>query len=106
MLIGHSPTEITMSLGPDDVKKIAHLARLEINESDIAGYADNLSSILDLVEQMNSVDTTGVVPMAHPQDVAQRLRPDEVLEDNQRDKFQSIAPLTEAGLYLVPKVIE
>ncbi len=95
-----------MSLGPDDVKKIAHLARLEINESDIAGYADNLSSILDLVEQMNSVDTTGVVPMAHPQDVAQRLRPDEVLEDNQRDKFQSIAPLTEAGLYLVPKVIE
>lgn len=95
-----------MSLGPDDVKKIAHLARLEINESDIAGYADNLSSILDLVEQMNSVDTTGVVPMAHPQDVAQRLRSDEVLEDNQRDKFQSIAPLTEAGLYLVPKVIE
>ncbi len=95
-----------MSLGPDDVKKIAHLARLDINESDIAGYADNLSSILDLVEQMNSVDTTGVVPMAHPQDVAQRLRPDEVLEDNQRDKFQSIAPLTEAGLYLVPKVIE
>ncbi len=95
-----------MSLGPDDVKKIAHLARLNINESDIAGYADNLSSILDLVEQMNSVDTTGVIPMAHPQDVAQRLRPDEVLEDNQRDKFQSIAPLTEAGLYLVPKVIE
>ncbi len=95
-----------MSLGPDDVKKIAHLARLDINESDIAGYADNLSSILDLVEQMNSVDTTGVIPMAHPQDVAQRLRPDEVLEDNQRDKFQSIAPLTEAGLYLVPKVIE
>lgn len=95
-----------MSLGPDDVKKIAHLARLDINESDIAGYADNLSSILDLVEQMNSVDTTGVVPMAHPQDVAQRLRSDEVLEDNQRDKFQSIAPLTEAGLYLVPKVIE
>ena len=95
-----------MSLGPDDVKKIAHLARLDINESDIAGYADNLSSILDLVEQMNSVDTTGVVPMAHPQDVAQRLRPDEVLEDNQRDKFQSVAPQTEAGLYLVPKVIE
>ena len=95
-----------MSLGPDDVKKIAHLARLDINESDIAGYADNLSSILDLVEQMNSVDTTGVIPMAHPQDVAQRLRPDEVLEDNQRDKFQSVAPQTEAGLYLVPKVIE
>lgn len=95
-----------MSLGPDDVKKIAHLARIEINEADIRGYADSLSSILDLVEQMNSVDTLGVLPMAHPQDVAQRLRADEVLETNQRDKFQAIAPQTEAGLYLVPQVIE
>ena len=95
-----------MSLGPDDVKKIAHLARLDINESDIEGYAGSLSSILDLVAQMNSVDTSGVAPMAHPQDVAQRLRADEVLEANQRDKFQAIAPQTEAGLYLVPKVIE
>ena len=95
-----------MSLGPDDVKNIAHLARLNINESDIDGYASNLSSILDLVEQMNSVNTEGVTPMAHPQDVAQRLREDEVLEENQREHFQSIAPATENGLYLVPKVIE
>ena len=65
-----------------------------------------MSSILDLVEQMNSVDTEGVTPMAHPQDVAQRLREDEVLEENQREHFQSIAPATENGLYLVPKVIE
>ena len=95
-----------MSLGPDDVKNIAHLARLNINESDIEGYASSLSSILDLVEQMNSVNTEGVIPMAHPQDVAQRLREDEVLEENQREHFQEIAPATENGLYLVPKVIE
>lgn len=95
-----------MSLGPDDVKNIAHLARLNIDENAIGDYASNLSSILDLVEQMNSVDTTGVLPMAHPQDVAQRLRDDVVIEKNQREQFQKIAPQTEAGLYLVPKVIE
>ncbi|MDH5764550.1 MAG: Asp-tRNA(Asn)/Glu-tRNA(Gln) amidotransferase subunit GatC [Gammaproteobacteria bacterium] len=95
-----------MSLKADDVKKIAHLARLNINESDIDDYATNLSSILDLVEQMNSIDTSNVTPMAHPQDLAQRLRPDEVLEENQRERFQKIAPATENGLYLVPKVIE
>ena len=95
-----------MSLTPDDVKKIAHLARLGINESDIDGYASNLSNILNLVEQMNSIDTSNVSPMAHPQDVSQRLRADEVLEENQRERFQKIAPLTENGLYLVPQVIE
>ena len=95
-----------MSLEADDVKKIAHLARLNINESDIDDYATNLSSILDLVEQMNSIDTSNVPPMAHPQDLAQRLRADEVLEENQRERFQNIAPATENGLYLVPKVIE
>ncbi|MCW9013078.1 MAG: Asp-tRNA(Asn)/Glu-tRNA(Gln) amidotransferase subunit GatC [Gammaproteobacteria bacterium] len=95
-----------MSLGPDDVKNIAHLARLNIDESDIESYAESLSSILDLVEQMNTVDTTDVLPMAHPMDVSQRLRADEVLEENQREHFQKIAPKTEDGLYLVPKVIE
>ena len=95
-----------MSLTPDDVKKIAHLARLGINESDIDDYASNLSNILNLVEQMNSIDTSNVSPMAHPQDVCQRLRTDEVLEDNQRERFQKVAPLTENGLYLVPQVIE
>ena len=95
-----------MSLGPDDVKNIAHLARLNINEADIEHYASSLSSILDLVAQMDSVDTREVTPMAHPLDVAQRLREDEVLETDQREQFQKIAPQTENGLYLVPKVIE
>jgi len=95
-----------MSLGPDDVKQIAHLARLQIDEQNIDGYASSLSNILDMVEQMNEVDTTDVQPMAHPMDVAQRLRADEVLEENQRDTFQAIAPKTENGLYLVPRVIE
>ena len=95
-----------MSLERSDVEKIAHLARLEISEEDIPGYARNLSSILDLVEQMNSVDTSGVTPMAHPLDAHQRLRADEVTEENQRDKFQRIAPQVENGLFLVPKVIE
>ncbi len=95
-----------MSLGPDDVKQIAHLARLQIDEQNIEGYASSLSNILDMVEQMNEVDTTDVQPMAHPMDVAQRLRADEVLEENQRDAFQAIAPKTEDGLYLVPRVIE
>lgn len=95
-----------MSLGPDDVKNIAHLARLDINEADIEHYASSLSSILDLVAQMDSVDTREVTAMAHPLDVAQRLREDEVLETDQREQFQKIAPQTENGLYLVPKVIE
>ena len=95
-----------MSLGPDEVKNIAHLARINIDESDIEPMAKNLSSILDLVEQMNAVDTSNVAPMAHPQDISQRLRADEVLEENQRERFQKIAPQTENGLYLVPKVIE
>jgi len=95
-----------MSLGPDDVKSIAHLARLEIEEKNIEEYAKSLSSILGLVEEMNAVDTTGIKPMAHPMDVSQRLRTDEVLEVNQRETFQKIAPKVEDGLYLVPKVIE
>lgn len=95
-----------MSLDSDDVKKIAKLARLAIDEADVPGYATNLSNILGLVEQMSSVDTTGVVPMSHPMDAVQRLRDDVVTEANQRDEFQRIAPATENGLYLVPKVIE
>jgi len=95
-----------MSLDKQDVEKIAHLARIAINNDDVPTYAQNLSSILDLVEQMNSVDTDDVEPMAHPTDAVQRLREDEVRETNQRERFQSIAPQVEDGLYLVPKVIE
>ncbi|HRF43580.1 MAG TPA: Asp-tRNA(Asn)/Glu-tRNA(Gln) amidotransferase subunit GatC [Candidatus Competibacteraceae bacterium] len=93
-------------LGTAEVAKIAHLARLAIREEEAPAYASNLSAILELVEQMNAVDTTGVTPMAHPLDMAQRLRPDEISETNHRECFQAIAPRTEAGLYLVPKVIE
>ena len=95
-----------MTLDRSDVVRIAHLARLAISEADIPLYADNLSNILKLVEQMNAVDTAGVTPMAHPLKASQRLRPDEVTESNQRERFQAIAPQVEAGLYLVPKVIE
>lgn len=95
-----------MSLNRTDVEKIAHLARLAVSDAEADGYTKDLSGILELVEQMNSVDTDGVTPMAHPLHMAQRLRPDEVREADQRELFQSIAPATEAGLYLVPKVIE
>ena len=95
-----------MSLDRADVEKIAHLARLAIDDQEAEHYARDLSNILDLVEQMNAADTDGVIPMAHPLHMAQRLRPDAVTEHDQRDKFQRIAPLTEDGLYLVPKVIE
>ena len=95
-----------MALAPEEIKKIAHLARLAIDDKDIAGYAHNLSNILEMFSQMNAVDTQGVTPMAHSQDLTQRLRPDVVTETNQRERFQSIAPQTVTGLYLVPKVIE
>jgi len=95
-----------MSLDKNDVEKIAHLARLEIAENDIPGYTENLSKLLGLVEQMNAVNTDKVTPMAHPLDAHQRLREDEVREQNQREHFQGVASAIENGLYLVPKVIE
>jgi aspartyl-tRNA(Asn)/glutamyl-tRNA(Gln) amidotransferase subunit C len=95
-----------MALKRSDVENIAHLARLAVNTDELDSVAGDLSTILQLVEQMNAVDTAGVIPMAHPLHMAQRLRPDEVSEQNEREHFQSIAPATENGLYLVPKVIE
>jgi aspartyl-tRNA(Asn)/glutamyl-tRNA(Gln) amidotransferase subunit C len=95
-----------VSLTTDDVKKIAHLARLGIDESDIESYARDLSGMLDLMTQMSELNTDGVIPMAHPMDQVQRLRPDIVTEQDNREQFQAIAPQVEAGLYLVPKVIE
>jgi len=95
-----------MSLSPDEVKKIAFLARLSIQEENIEQYSQDLSSIFGLVEQMNAVDVDNIEPMAHPQDAMQRLRADEVTEINQREKLMSNAPLTEAGLFLVPKVLD
>ena len=95
-----------MSLQKSDVEKIAHLARLSVDSGDVPEYAQNLSDILQLVEQLSAVDTENVAPMAHPLDAVQRLRADEITENNQRDYFQQIAPKVEGGLYLVPKVIE
>lgn len=95
-----------MSIGPDDVKKIALLARLQVDEAASAALASKLDNILKLVDQLQAVDTTNVEPMAHPMDAVQVLRADVVTETNQREKFQAIAPATENGLYLVPKVIE
>ena len=95
-----------MALDSTDVAKIAHLARLDVADAELAAYAAELSNILALVEQMNAVDTAGAEPMAHPLHMAQRLRADAVTETDQRAAFQAIAPATEDGLYLVPKVIE
>jgi aspartyl-tRNA(Asn)/glutamyl-tRNA(Gln) amidotransferase subunit C len=95
-----------MSLDKEAVGKIAHLARLGVDEAEYETYARNLSDILSFVEQLDAVDTSGVEPMAHPMDASQRLRPDRVSEADQREAFQRIAPKVEAGLYLVPKVIE
>lgn len=95
-----------MALKTSDVAKIAHLARLAVDDDALVHYASELSRILDLVEQMADVDTAGVAPMAHPLHMSQRLRPDRVTEPNQREHFQGIAPATRDGLYLVPRVIE
>jgi aspartyl-tRNA(Asn)/glutamyl-tRNA(Gln) amidotransferase subunit C len=95
-----------MALEASQVEKIAHLARLGIDADDVPDYARNLSAILAFVEQLNRVDTTGVEPLAHPLEATQRLRPDVVTEPDEREKFLRNAPLTEAGLYLVPRVIE
>jgi aspartyl-tRNA(Asn)/glutamyl-tRNA(Gln) amidotransferase subunit C len=95
-----------MLLSADEVNKIAYLARLGINGQDVESYAHDLSGMLNLMTQMEALDMTDINPMAHPLDQVQRLRPDKVTEPNNRDIFQAIAPQVEAGLYLVPRVIE
>jgi len=95
-----------MSLTEADVKRMAHLARIEITQQEVAPMLAQLSNIMGLVEQMQAVDTTGVAPMAHSQDLSLRLREDRVTETDQHEAFQAVAPEVEAGLYLVPKVIE
>lgn len=95
-----------MSISIDEVKKVAKLARLGMAEEQAAEYQASLSNILNLVDQLNEVDTTGIEPMANPRDAIQRLREDVVTETNQRELYQAVAPETEKGLYLVPKVIE
>lgn len=95
-----------MSLEISDVKRIAHLARIEIDDAGAQTALQQLSGILGLIEEMQAVNTDGIEPMSHSQDVIQRLREDVVSETDQRELFQSIAPAVENGLYLVPKVIE
>ena len=89
-----------------DVYRIADLARIEIQTDEAEAVLEQLSNIFNLIEQMQAVDTTNVEPMSHAQDMKLRLRQDVITEADQRELFQSIAPQVEAGLYLVPKVIE
>jgi aspartyl-tRNA(Asn)/glutamyl-tRNA(Gln) amidotransferase subunit C len=95
-----------MSLTLEQVKRIAHLARIEISDDEALTTQGHLNGIFQLIEQMQAVDTSGVEPMAHAQDVSQRLREDAVSEGDRRAAYQAVAPEVEAGLYLVPKVIE
>lgn len=95
-----------MTLKSEDVRSIAHLARLQLDDASVDQHVAELSSILLLVDQMNQVDSSNIKPLSNPLDSTQRLRADEVTEADDRDKFQSIAPDVEAGLYRVPKVIE
>ncbi len=95
-----------MSLTNEQVGRIARLARLAISETEIDGTRAKLDGIFALIEQMQAVDTAGIAPMSHPQELATRLRADAVTESDRRAAFQAVAPQTENGLYLVPKVIE
>jgi aspartyl-tRNA(Asn)/glutamyl-tRNA(Gln) amidotransferase subunit C len=95
-----------MSLSPDDVRRLARLARIAIEPAEEAAVLERLNRVLALIDEMRAVDTSGVEPMAHAADVVQRMRPDDVREADQRSAYQCVAPVVEEGLYLVPKVIE
>jgi len=93
-------------LSLEDVRRIAHLARLEPSGAEAEALLREMNAILAMVDQMSAVDTRGVEPLAHPQEVTQPLREDVVTEPDQRERFQAVAPQVEDGLYLVPRVIE
>lgn len=95
-----------MALTLDDVRRAAHLARIAVDDAEAGVALTQLTRVFGLIEQMQAVDVSGITPMSHAQDLVLRLRPDAVTEGDQRDRFQAIAPEVEAGLYLVPKVIE
>jgi aspartyl-tRNA(Asn)/glutamyl-tRNA(Gln) amidotransferase subunit C len=95
-----------MALTPQDIDRIAVLARVEVSAAEADAVLAQLAGIFGLIERMQAVDTAGVEPMSHPQDVVLRLRPDAVTEPDLRQRYQGIAPAVESGLYLVPKVIE
>ena len=95
-----------MAIDRDEIARIAHLARLEVNDEAVARTVEELANILDFVGRMDAVDTSDVTPMAHPLDANQRLREDQITETDRRCEFQAVAPAVENGFYLVPKVIE
>lgn len=95
-----------MAITQSDVEKIAHLARLELSSSESETVASSVSDILGLIDKMQAIDTDGITPLSHPFDAVQKLREDEVTETNRRDELQTLAPSSQDGLYLVPKVIE
>ena len=95
-----------MALSKQDIDYIAHLARLEVADADVADYKDKLGRIIEFIDELSQADTADMVPMAHPLDMSQRLRPDEVTESDDRDRFQANAPETEKGLYVVPRIVE
>ena len=95
-----------MSLSDDQIRRLARLARIAIGPDESAEVAARLNRVLALVDEMRAIDTNGVEPMAHALDLVQRLRPDEVTDRDRREEFQAVAPAVEAGLYLVPKVVE
>ncbi|WP_417566296.1 Asp-tRNA(Asn)/Glu-tRNA(Gln) amidotransferase subunit GatC [Marinobacter sp.] len=95
-----------MTISRKDIEKVAVLARIRVDDEQVSALEKDLGNILDLVDQLGAADTDSVEPMAHPLNAVQRLRADEVTEINQREAFQAIAPATENGLYLVPRVIE
>ncbi len=95
-----------MTISREDIEKVALLARIRVDDEQVSALETDLGNILDLVDQLSAADTDAIEPMAHPLDAVQRLRPDQVTETDQRAAFQAIAPATENGLYLVPRVIE
>jgi len=95
-----------MALNLEDVKRVAHLARIAVDETEARAMLTQLGGVFQLIEQMQAVDTRGIEPMSHALDVVQRLREDRVTESDQHELFQAVAPQVESGLYLVPKVIE
>lgn len=95
-----------MPVSSENIHQIAHLSRLQFDSSEIVQFTEQFNQVLQLVEKISQVDTSDVTPMANPLDNIQRLREDRVSEQNQRDKMQQNAPQTEAGLYLVPTIIE
>ena len=98
--------KVESMINPDEINKLATLARININPDIVSDVTVSLNSILTLVDQLQAVDTQGVEPLSHPMDAVQRLRTDEVTETDQRDALQRNAPAVEAGLFLVPKVID